>query len=44
MLYYHVGKKDDLSLAVLEAAMRRSAPRSAGSISNILATPEGDRR
>ena len=39
MLYYHVGNKEDLYLAVLEGAYEKSVPRSAGSISNISIRP-----
>ena len=40
MLYYHVGKKDDLYLEVLEGGLRKNPqPRSVGSISNISIRP-----
>ena len=40
MLYYHVGNKEDLYLAVLEGGLRQDPrPRSAASISNISIRP-----
>ena len=43
MLYYHVGKKDDLYLAVLEGAYEKIRSRSAASISNISIRPRRSR-
>jgi len=39
MLYYHVGNKDELYLAVLEGAYDKIRSESGGSISNISIRP-----